>query len=166
MQGPVLRGFDHLFVEWAVDDAEDVSLADVSIKFVYTLCDGLEVLQTECVHFGAGPKLLTLVRPPPNATRVLIEAAGLKNFFTGAPLFLRASNLVWVTLGTRIPQSSVGVIYNEEAEVMDALKEIVNHYSHYRGTAILASSEYSAYHSAMRLVGEVVAVDAHASCHH
>ena len=78
--------------------AEDVSLADVSIRFVYTLCDGLEVLQTECVHFGSGPKLLTLVRPPPNETRVLIEVAGLKNFFTGAPLFRRASNFVWVTL--------------------------------------------------------------------
>lgn len=80
-----------------------------------------------CYAFGAGSILLSEIRAD----------------------FLR-------TLAT-VPVSSVGCIYADDSDIVSCLKEIVEHYEHYRMSAQVFSDRWSEYHNPASLVRHLVA---------
>ncbi len=57
--------------------------------------------------------------------------------------------------GQSVPLGSVGLAYHETQEIPDLIREIVDHYPHYRKTANQFAGEWCKYHNADRLVEEV-----------
>ena len=57
--------------------------------------------------------------------------------------------------GQSVPLGAVGLAYHETLEIPDLIREIVDHYPHYRKTAIQFTGEWHKYHNADRLVEEL-----------
>ncbi len=57
--------------------------------------------------------------------------------------------------GQSVPLGAVGLAYQETQEIPDLIREIVDHYPHYRKTANQFAGEWCKYHNADRLVEEL-----------
>ena len=57
--------------------------------------------------------------------------------------------------GESVPLGAVGLAYHETQEIPDLIREIVDHYPHYRKTAIEFAGEWCKYHNSDRLVEEL-----------
>jgi hypothetical protein len=53
------------------------------------------------------------------------------------------------------PKGTVGLIYESESEIPDLINDLVEHYPHYRSTAIEFSKRWREYHNADRLIQEI-----------
>jgi hypothetical protein len=53
------------------------------------------------------------------------------------------------------PKGAVGLIYQSESEIPDMIQDLMEHYPHYRSTAIEFSKHWREYHNADRLIREI-----------
>lgn len=64
-------------------------------------------------------------------------------------VFLRAPS------GRRFPAGAVGLIYHSSAEIPALIKDMIDHYAHYRRTAAEFSGKWRAYHNSDRLLRDL-----------
>ena len=58
--------------------------------------------------------------------------------------------------GESVPLGAVGLAYHEIQEIPDLIRNIVDHYPHYRETAVQFAGEWRDYHNPDRLVEEIL----------
>ena len=58
--------------------------------------------------------------------------------------------------GEMPPLSAIGVAYHHTRDVAGCVRELIDHYPHYRRTAVEFSKRWFAYHNARRLVDVLV----------
>lgn len=56
-----------------------------------------------------------------------------------------------------MPRSAVGVVLSRPEELTDSVREILDHYAHYRATAQAFSAEWAAYHNVGNLMDLILA---------
>lgn len=57
---------------------------------------------------------------------------------------------------TGVPLSAIGLTYDEDSDIVDCIRELTDHYSHYKGTALAFSDEVNAFHNASTAVEHLV----------
>jgi hypothetical protein len=65
-------------------------------------------------------------------------------------------------IGGRPPLGTIGLCYHDPREIETLLRDLIEHYEHYRATARAFAPSWMEYHNADRLVRELRAVAGHA----
>ncbi|MCH8342449.1 MAG: glycosyltransferase [Planctomycetes bacterium] len=89
------------------------------------------------------------IDPPARRARLEISSA-----FSHGPLSLAGLGIRFLSLNDD-PQSAVGMVYHEPHEIPAAIREIADHYPHYRRSVGAFSETWAAFHNAARLCCEL-----------
>lgn len=101
---------------------------------------------------AADGRASALVRLDCAARRVRL---GLSNSLSAAPITLKDVRIEFLSSIDSLPAGVVGAIYAEPNELGDHVRELLDHYEHYRATAVEFSRAWSDYHCAERLIGQL-----------
>ncbi|HVX12973.1 MAG TPA: glycosyltransferase [Pirellulales bacterium] len=81
---------------------------------------------------------------------------GISNSLSVAPIQLKDVRLDFLSADRALPASVIGTVYTEPHQLFAQLREILNHYAHYRASAVDFSRNWSRYHCAQALVEHLV----------
>ncbi|MGH9722335.1 MAG: hypothetical protein ACRD8O_19160 [Bryobacteraceae bacterium] len=126
-----------LAIEWL--DSQDVPIAGASAVLEAAPCT------RQSAHLAVIPK---------GAARLAI---GLQSLYASSSVLLRSVRLDFL-LGDLPPLGAVGLAYHDKREIPGLLREMIDHYPHYRQTACRFAEKWKARHNAGRLVEELRSV--------
>lgn len=102
---------------------------------------------------GADGRASALVPIDRTARRVCL---GLTNSLSTGPIALKDVRIEFLSTAEKLPKGAIGAVYADPSELSCHLRELLDHYQHYRATAMEFSRAWSDYHCAGRLFDRLI----------